>query len=102
MVEESIGSIKADLARRVAAIEWRGGPTRIALEIDQIRAIARRNAMYPAMVVAQNLEAALGRGEHGALVHGWLSLLRDAVISERQDVQAGDTYAAACAVRLAR
>ena len=47
------------------------------------------------------LGAALSRGEHGALVHSWLSVLSDAVVSERQDVEACDTFAAACSVRLA-
>lgn len=101
MTEDGFGSIKADLSRRIGAIEWRAGPSRIAVEVDTIRSIARHHGMYPAMVVAQQLESALGRGEHGALVHGWLTLLRDAVASDRQDIQAGDTYAAACAVRLA-
>ena len=32
---------------------------------------------------------------------GWLPVLKDAVASERQDVAACDSYAAACSVRLA-
>ena len=96
---EAIGGVKADLARRIGAIEWRASPARIAAEVDAIRAIARRNGLFPAMVVAQALEAALGRGEHGALVHAWLVLLRDAVASERQDAGAADSFAAVCAVR---
>ena len=98
---DDMSDVKADLSRRIGAIEWRGGPARIAHEVDAIRSIARRHGMYPALIVAQQLEAALGRGEHGPLVHGWLTLLRDAVASERQDVAAGESYAAACAVRLA-
>ncbi|MGJ3628683.1 hypothetical protein AB5I41_20450 [Sphingomonas sp. MMS24-JH45] len=41
-------------------------------EVDAIRAIARRHRMLPAVIVAQALERALARGEHGPLVHGWL------------------------------
>ena len=101
MVEDGIGDVRADLSRRVGALEWRGGPRGLAAEIDAIRAVARRHGMMPATVVAEALEAALGRGEHGPLIHGWLTLLRDAIASERQDRAAADSYAAACTVRLA-
>lgn len=97
-----VDGIKADLARRIGAIEWRNGQARIAEEVDAIRSLARANGMFPVMLVAQAIAAALARGERGPLVHGWLVLLRDAVISERQDEAAARTYAAACAVRQAR
>ena len=102
MIQDGIGDIRAELTRRIAAIEWRGGPRGIAVEVDAIRSIARAHAMLPAVVVAQQLETALSRGERGPLVHGWLAILRDAVTCERQDGAARDTFAAACAVRLAR
>jgi len=35
------------------------------------------------------------------LVQAWLGVLRDAVLSERHDVRARETYVAACSVRLA-
>lgn len=101
MVEDGIGSVRADLSRRVGAIEWQGGPRGLATEIDAIRAVARRHGMMPATVVAEALAAAVGRGEHGPLVHAWLQLLRDAIAGERQDRGAADSYAAACTVRLA-
>jgi len=96
-----IAAIKADLARRVAAIEWRAGPARLAGEVDQIRKLARRHQMLPAVAVAQHLERALARGEHGAMVHAWLAILNEAVLSDRQDAAASDTFAAACQVRFA-
>ncbi len=96
-----IRAIQADLARRVAAIEWRAGPARLAGEVDQIRRLARAHQMLPALAVAQQLERALARGEHGASVHAWLAMLGDAVLSERQDAAASDTFAAACQVRFA-
>ena len=98
---DGIGSVKADLSRRVGAIEWRAGPRGLAIEVDAIRTVARRHGMMPATVVAEALEAALGRGEQGPLIHAWLQLLRDAIASERQDRGAADSYAAACTVRLA-
>lgn len=101
MIDEGILGIKADLTRRIAAIEWRGGPTRVAGEVDHIRAIARRHQLLPAATVAGLLGTALARGERGALVHGWLAMLGEAVASERQDAAASDAFAAACAVRFA-
>lgn len=96
-----IGDIRADLTRRIGAIEWRARPAQVAGEIRAVRALAARHDMVPAVIVAQALEAALARGERGALVHGWLALLREAVASARQDAAAGQTFAAACAVRFA-
>lgn len=99
MIDGDITTIKAELARRIGTIEWRASPARIATEIDRIRAIAHRNRMLPAVTVAHLLESALARGEHGMLVHSWLSVLGEAVASERQDEAASDTFAAVCAVR---
>ena len=95
---------KADLAAQIAAIDVRAPysrPCDIATEIDAIRVIAHTNGLNPAVTVAHFVDSALSRGEHGALVHGWLSILRDAVGCERQDVQACHVFAAACSVRLA-
>jgi len=36
----------------------------------------------------------------GPLITGWIALLREAINSERQDRFAGDSYVAACSVRL--
>ena len=97
-------SVKADLAARIAAIDVRAPYSRaceLAPDVDAIRAIAHRAGLNPAVTVAHFLDSALSRGEHGALVHGWLAILRDAVGCERQDVQACHAFAAACSVRLA-
>lgn len=102
MVEAMVEGIRADLSRRIGAIEWRGGSARIAGEVDAVRRIAHLHGMRAAETVAQALEGALARGERGPLVHAWLGLLREAVASERQDEAAGRAYAAACAVRQAR
>lgn len=99
MIDDGITDIRAELTRRIGAIEWRAGPAAIAGEIDAIRRVAHRNRMLPAVTVAHLLESALARGEHGPLVHGWLAMLRDAVGSERQDAAASDAFAAACQVR---
>jgi hypothetical protein len=99
-----LDGVRADLTARIAALDVKAPYARaceLAPDIDAIRAIAHRNGLNPAVTVAHFLDSALSRGEHGALVHGWLSVLHDAVASERQDVAACDSFAAACSVRLA-
>ncbi|MDQ2891722.1 MAG: hypothetical protein M3R64_01360 [Pseudomonadota bacterium] len=99
-----IDGVKADLAARITALDVKAPYARaceLASDVDAIRAIAHRNGLNPAVTVAHFLDSALSRGEHGALVHCWLSVLRDAVTSERQDLAACDSFAAACSVRLA-
>lgn len=98
-MDEGIQDTRADLIQRIAAIEWRGGPAAIARDLATIRHKALVAQMLPAVTVARLLEAALARGERGALVHGWLGMLREAVGSERQDAAASATFAAACQVR---
>ena len=96
-------SIQGELAARVVSIGLRApsaSTATLAGEVDAIRAAAVAHGLFPAVVVTHAIEAALARGERGALVLGWLSILRDAVSSERQDGQACETYAAACSVRL--
>ena len=99
-----LDAVRADLTMRIAAIDTRAPyarPCELAPAIDAIRVIAHRNGLNPAVTVAHFVDSALSRGERGALVHGWLSILRDAVGCERQDVQACHAFAAACSVRLA-
>lgn len=96
-----VAAIRADLARRIGAIEWRAGPRRVAAEVDTIRSIASRHAMLPAVTVAQLLERALARGEHGPSVHHWLGVLSEAVQSERQDAGASEVFSALCHTRFA-
>ena len=100
-MNENMHEIRADLIRRIGAIEWRAGPAAIAGELGAIRRTALGAQMLPAVTVAHLLEAALARGERGPLVHGWLGMLREAVGSERQDAAASAAFAAACQVRFA-
>ena len=100
MTQAEIG-VRAELARRIGAIEWRGSPVRVAGEVDAIRALAHRHHMLPAVTVAHSLERALARGARGTVVHGWLALLNDAVTCERQDAAASDAFAAMCVTRFA-
>lgn len=103
-VPVNLADVRADLAARIAAIDVRAPYARaaeLAPDIDAIRLVAHRNGMNPAVTVAHFIDSALSRGEHGALVHGWLALLTDAIGCERQDVAACDAFAAACSVRLA-
>ncbi|CUS46098.1 MAG: hypothetical protein V4610_03435 [Pseudomonadota bacterium] len=99
----SIDRIQSELAARIGMIGARAGGQRIgdiATEIDSIRRIAHRHGLFPAVAVTQALESALARGERGVLIQGWLSILGDAVGSDRHDRAACETFAAACSVRL--
>ncbi|PZQ63025.1 MAG: hypothetical protein DI544_02275 [Sphingomonas taxi] len=101
MGNDDMARARAELSARIAAIEWRAGPARLAPDIDRIRHLAQRHRLSAAVTVAQLLGAALARGERGVLVHHWLALLGEAVACERQDEAASRTFAAACAVRFA-
>jgi hypothetical protein len=99
-----IEGIKAELAARIAAVDGRApyaAPGDLAAEVDTIRLIAHRNGLNPAVTVAHFVGWALSHGQCGALLHGWLAMLSEAVASERQDLAACDSFAAACSVRLA-
>jgi hypothetical protein len=96
--------IKAELAARIAAIDLKADRLTagaLASELDDVRRIAQVNGLLPAVTVAHVLESALAAGERGALIHGWLAILRDAVGCDRFDPPACDAYAAACSVRFA-
>jgi hypothetical protein len=95
--------LRAELAQRVAAIDGREylRPQALAVEVDRIRALAARAGMQPAVTIAYLLDGALARGESGALIHGWLHLLGEAVASGRDDEAAAQCFAAAAQVRIA-
>lgn len=102
MTGTGLDAVRAELTSRIVAIDDRAAHARardLAGELDQVRVIAHRAGLHPAVTVAQLLGGALSRGEHGPLVHGWLGVLRDAVGCERSDAAACDTFAAACTVR---
>ncbi|MCM8731026.1 hypothetical protein ACFO8O_08650 [Hephaestia sp. GCM10023244] len=99
-----IDHIRADLAARIAAIDRmaeRESAGALAGALDDVRRIAQSHGLLPAVTVAQMLGSALAEGERGALIHGWLSILHDAIGCDRFDLPACDAYAAACSVRLA-
>lgn len=100
---QRIGGVRADLARRIDAMDRRADhlrPGELAFELEYIRRAVSSNGFRPAIAVIQALDGALSRGERGPLVHGWLAILRDAVDCGRSDARTCDTYAAACSVRL--
>ncbi len=100
---DAIEQARADLSQRITAIGLcasRSSADSLAEEIESIRRIATANGMFPAASVAHALQMALGRGERGPLIIGWLAILRDAIGSDRNDPQACDAFAAACSVRL--
>jgi len=97
------GDVRAELAQRIAALDLRvaGAPAGdLAEDLDAIRRIAQAAGLQPAVSVAHVLETALARGERGALIHGWLGMLNEAVGCDRADGPACDAYVAACSVRL--
>lgn len=103
IIDPARHSVQADLAARVAAMRMRAGSAStasLAAQVDAIRIAALANGLFPAVTVTHAIDAALARGERGALVLGWLALLRDAVAGDRHDGRACETYAAACSVRL--
>lgn len=94
--------IQSELAARIGLIgaaSTRRRAADIATEIDEIRQIAHRHGLYPAVAVSHALESALARGEHGAMIQGWLAILGDAIGCDRQDRAACETFVAACSVR---
>ena len=100
MMDQRMDGVRADLALRIAALEAANGTFRqMASDLDQVRRIALSAGMLPAVTVVHALESAIGRGERGPLIRGWLDILRDAVGCDRSDAMTCDTYAAACSVR---
>ena len=84
----ALDAVRADLAARIAAIDVKAPYTcarDLKPDINQIRLIAHRHGLNPAVTVAHFVDSALSRGEHGALVHGWLSMLGDAVACDHGD-----------------
>jgi hypothetical protein len=101
--QATIRQIQSELVARISVIGAAADRRRagdIAVEIGAIRQIANYHGLHPAVAVSHALESALARGERGALIQGWLSILGDAIGSERHDAAACETFAAACSVRL--
>src|SRR3546814_2081871 len=83
-----IDHIRAELTARITAIDLKADRLTagaLASELDEVRRIAQTNGLLPAVTVAQVLESALAEGERGALIHGWLSILHDAIRCDRFD-----------------
>jgi hypothetical protein len=105
MAEDAVPSeVRAQLDARIDAFGkrlGRGTSTDLLTELNGLRRLARLHHIAPVLAVVALLDAALTRGERGALVLGGLGILRDAVGSARIDEQAASIFAAACSVRLA-
>ncbi|WP_156347932.1 hypothetical protein [Sphingomonas sp. Leaf231] len=83
MTNDDYIAVRAELSARIAAVEWRAGPSRLAPDIARIQALAERHHMPVAVDVANQLRLALVKGERGVPVHRWLRLLGEAVASDR-------------------
>lgn len=100
--EASIDVIN-DLAARIDELDrraYRMMPGDMASELEQVRRIAARHGMIPAVTVVHALDSMLARGDYRSMVHDWLSILRDAVGCGANDDRTVETFAAACSVRL--
>jgi hypothetical protein len=84
MPHDDIITARAELSSRIAAIEWRAGPSRLAPDIERIRALAQHHHLPGAVDVANRLRLALANGERGLPVHRWLQLLGEAVGGARR------------------
>ena len=56
--------------------------------------------VLPVVAVAHALESALGRGERGMIVRGWIAMLSEAVGCGQTDARTGHVFLAAGAMRL--
>ncbi len=83
-MHDDIITARAELTARIAAIEWRAGPSRLAPDIERIQALAQHHHLPGAVAVANRLRMALANGERGVPVHRWLQLLGEAVAEERR------------------
>ena len=95
---------RSRMAALIAAIDAKlpyAHPHDLLADVDVIRRMAYSHGMNPAVTVTHFLELALSRISESALVRGWLALLREAVDSERQDIETCHAFAAACSERLA-
>lgn len=98
-------SVRDALVSRIDAMGQHAGRLTIndmASELEEVRRVATRHGIAPAVTVVHALDSALARGEHGPLILGWLEILRDAVRCGVTDPAACEAFAAACAVRQAR
>lgn len=95
-------TIIRELTTRVGVIANHTAPRPIGdivRDLDAIRRLAAASGHHPVFAVAHALEAAMARGEQGALVRDWLNVLAEALGSVRTDPAAGDAFGAACSVR---
>ncbi len=93
-----------DLAARVARLDMMARhvrPRDLVAEVDAIRLVAESAGILPVVAVARALESALGRGESGVIVRGWIAMLGEAVGCGRSDAHSSHVFLAAGAVRLA-
>ncbi|MEG8040887.1 hypothetical protein QP166_16655 [Sphingomonas sp. LR60] len=85
MSNNDVITARAELTARIAAIEWRAGPSRLAPDIARIHELAQHHHMPGAVDVANQLRLALARGERGVPVHRWLQLLGQAVATDQAE-----------------
>ncbi|WP_229664499.1 hypothetical protein [Sphingomonas metalli] len=93
----------AALIARIAALDVRApycDASVLTREVEALRHASHLAGFDAAVTVAHFIGTALLRGGNPG-VHGWLSLLAQAIDCETQDLAACDLWATACAERLA-
>ena len=104
MRSEEAGTVRAELARRLAAIERimgaRVAARRTIPEISALRAIALSHGLLPVERLAAGLALALGTGAGPASCRPWIEGLCDAIGGTADTAEAADAYVAAVVVRL--
>lgn len=104
MSDEEGSAVRAELARRLAAIERimgaRAALRRPLAEIGALRALARSYGLMPVERLATGLAMAIGAGGGPASCRPWLDCLDDAIGGAATTAEAADAYVAAVMVRL--
>ncbi|WP_343526254.1 hypothetical protein [Sphingomonas sp.] len=97
-------AIRDQLWARIAALDVRAPyapPADLADDVEAIRRIVHGLGLTPAVTVTHFIDRALMRDGDAGPVHGWLTMLTDAIASERQDLETANRFADACSMRLA-
>lgn len=102
--EDALIGIRAGLCERIDAIA--GALSQLSIhrlceQVDAVRVIAQEYGFVPLAQLARALETTMALGDRGAMVLGYLDLMRDAAGCQRLDPAASEAYLAAASVRLA-
>jgi hypothetical protein len=104
MAKDGMTLVRAELARRIDALEARlaaRGPIGMNAEAASIAGFAGEYGLVPVQRLGEGLAVALGEGGRGAAIRPWLELMRDSIGCEAMDERAATGWLASVMVRLA-